>query len=464
MKRVHTTSLMQRAWKTVSIVLVCAGVLVGFSIKGATQAPVPAADDNDDVRAPFDHVIQRNISTMIREGRRTFRFDTFGDEAFWGETLRLHEALATVSPRTALQFGVKVDVDALPPEVVDAIRNGQLDLDDPATTAALLKLNAVVGLTGFFNETGALRSLGIQCALCHSTVDDAFTAGIGHRLDGWANRDLNIGAIIALAPNLRPVADLLGVGVDTVRAALGAWGAGKFDAELFLDGKAFRPDGRSGATLIPNALGLAGYNQHTWGGGWGTVTYWNALVANLEMHGKGTFIDPRLDNAAQFPIAARNGFGHVRTDPDEDQITSKLPALHFYQLAIPAPKPRPGVDFDVEAAARGDAFFSGKATCNNCHVEPLWTEPGWNVHKPEEIGVDSFQADRAPDKTYKTMNLAGIFIRERGLFMQEAHKGRFYHDGRFATLRDVVEHYDTVFNLGLTDQEKRDLVEYVKSL
>src|SRR5438309_1797852 len=149
MKRVHTTSLMQRAWKTVSIVLVCAGVLVGFSIKGATQAPVPAADDNDDdMRAPFDHVIQRNISTMIREGRRTFRFDTFGDEAFWGETLRLHEALATVSPRTALQFGVKVDVDALPPEVVDAIRHGQLDLDDPATTAALLRLNAVVGLTG----------------------------------------------------------------------------------------------------------------------------------------------------------------------------------------------------------------------------------------------------------------------------------------------------------------------------
>ena len=149
--------------------------------------------------------------------------------------------------------------------------------------------------------------------------------------------------------------------------------------------------------MIPNAFGLAGFNQHTWTGAWGTVSYWNALVANLEMHGVGTFFDPRLDDAAQFPVAARNRFGHVRVSPDDDRITSKLPALHLYQLSISAPKPTAGVDFDAAGATRGDELFEGKAGCNNCHVEPLWTEPGWNLHKPEEIGIDSFEADRAPD-------------------------------------------------------------------
>jgi hypothetical protein len=280
---------------------------------------------------------------------------------------------------------------------------------------------------------------------------------------------------VASAPDLSPFANLLGVSVDTVKAVLNSWGPGKFDAELVLDGKAFNPQQVShgvltgtnvpGATLIPNAYGLAGFNQHTWTGAWGTVTYWNAFVSNLEMHGKGRFFDPRLNNATKFPIAAAHGFADLpHIDPDEDLITKKLPALHFYQLAIPAPNPRPGRDFDPAAAKRGDELFSGKAGCNNCHVEPLWTEPGWNLHRPDEIGIDSFQADRAPDSVYKTMNLAGLFVRENGLFMRAADKGRYYHDGRFATLLDVVDHYNIFFNLGMTEHEKRDLVEYLKSL
>jgi hypothetical protein len=479
---------------TLAAVLAAALLLLNQSRAQQRQAQGRAANNlsgrdvgsarGSDVQAlGFDAQILVNATRMISEGRRTFRSDTFGDEAFWGDTLRLHLAVEGerlggvgpgVSPRAALEAGLKVDVDALPRALINRLRRGQVNLDDPETTLALLQSNAVVGLTGFFNGEGRLRSIGLQCAVCHSTVDNSLAFGIGRRLDGWANRDLNIGAIAALAPNLQPVADLLGVDVATVRRVLNSWGSGKFDAELFLDGKAFNPQQVShgvvtgtnvpGATMLPNAFGLAGFNQHTWTGAWGTVTYWNAFVANLEMHGKGTFFDPRLDNAAQFPVAARNGLGHLRTPPDEDRITAKLPALHFYQLAIPAPKPEPGDDFDRAAAERGDELFIGKAHCNDCHVEPLWTEPGWNLHKPEDIGIDSFQADRAPDHVYKTQNLAALFIRERGLFMKPENKGRFYHDGRFATLLDVVNHYNVHFNLGLSEQEKRDLVEYLKSL
>ncbi|HEY9205850.1 MAG TPA: hypothetical protein VIO58_08000 [Candidatus Methanoperedens sp.] len=427
--------------------------------------------------------VLNNAQQMVMEGRHIFRFDTFGDEAFWGDTLQLHKAIEGekfegvgpgVSPKTALAVGLKVDVDALPKNLIRDLEKGKVNLDDPATTLALLKLNAVVGVKGTFDKNGTLTTMGITCALCHSTVDNSLAFGIGHRLDGWANRDLNVGAIVSLSPNLKPVADLLGTDEATVRTVLNSWGPGKFDAELFLDGKAFNPqqitDGVvtgtnvSGATLLPNAFGLAGFNQHTWTGAWGSVPYWNAFVANLEMHGKGTFFDPRLDDASKFPIAAANKFGHVRTNPDDDLITSKLPALQFYQLAIPSPVPQPGIDFNESAAERGDELFSGKAQCNNCHAEPLWTEPGWNLHKPDDIGIDSFQADRAPDGVYKTMNLGGVFVRERGLFMKPENKGRFYHDGRFSTLLDVVNHYDNFFKLNLTMQEKNDLVEYLKSL
>jgi len=431
----------------------------------------------------FDSQVGANANRMMEEGKNTFRFDTFGDEAFWGDTLKLHQAIegsalggvgSGVSPQAALKLGLKVDVDALPNSIEREIEKGTLDLKDPANTVALLKADAVLGVKGIF-QGNTLTSVGLTCAVCHSTVDNSLAFGIGHRLDGWANHDLNVGAIVASAPNVQPVADFLGVTVPTLKTVLNSWGPGKFDAEIFLDGKAFNPQQVSngvvtgtnvpGATLIPNAFGLAGFNQHTWTGAWGTVTYWNAFVANLELHGKGRFFDPRLNNAAQFPVAVARHLGDLpHIDPDDDLITKKLPALQFYQLAIPAPTPKPGQDFDQAAAKRGDELFSGKAGCNNCHVDPLWTEPGWNLHTPAEIGLDSFQADRAPDHAYKTSNLAGIFVRENGLFMRPANKGRFFHDGRFQTLMDVMNHYNVLFHLGLTDQEKRDVVEYLKSL
>ncbi len=418
-----------------------------------------AQDGSKKIKA-FDDQISDNAERMIEEGRDIFRNDTFGDEEFWGDLLRLHTAIngaqlggvgPGVSPKTALGVGLKVDSDALPKSLTKQLKKGKVNLDDPATTLALLKLDAVVGVKGFFNQDGSLRSMGISCAICHSTVDDSFAPGIGKRLDGWANRDLNVGAIVGLAPNLKPVADLLGVDEATVRVVLQSWGPGKFDAELFLDGKAFRPDGKSAATLIPPAFGLAGMNLHTWTG-WGGVAHWNAFVANLEMHGKGTFYDPRLNDSQKFPIAAKNGFGNVRSTPD--LITSKLAALHFYQLSIPAPAASKG-SFDKDAAARGQAIFAGKAQCAVCHVPPLFTEPGWNMHKASEIGIDDFQAKRSPDEAYRTAPLKGLWSHQ---------KGGFYHDGRFASLRDVVDHYDKFFKLSLAEQEKTDLIEYLKSL
>ncbi len=434
--------------------LLLALTILGYSVSAANKGPSRASPSVSDSQA------RDNALVMMEQGKEIFRFDTFGDEAFWGDALRLHQAVAGgknggvgpgVSPKTALAVGLKVDMDALPDDLVDKIKAGEVDLDDPATTLALLKLNAVVGVTGFFNEQGDMRSIGIQCALCHSTVDNAFAPGIGSRLDGWANRDLNVGVIVALSPNLKPVADVLGVDEATVRQVLNSWGPGKFDAELILDGKAFRPDGKSGATLLPPAFGLAGVNMHTWTG-WGSVTHWNAFVANLEMHGKGTFYDPRLNDSSQFPVAAKNGFGNVRNTPD--LITSKLAPLHFYQLAIPAPSP-PAGSFDASAAARGRDLFNAKAKCATCHVPPLFTEPGWNMHTPAEIGIDDFQANRAPDRRYRTAPLAGLWTHTTG---------GFYHDGRFATLEDVINHYNNHFKLGLTAQETRDLAEYLKAI
>jgi hypothetical protein len=410
--------------------------------------------------APADAAVDHHAEDLVEQGRNIFRFDTFADQDFWGGTLQLHRAIEGaanggigpgVSPATALGVGLKVDQDALPAALVQQIQAGKVNLNDPAVTLALLRLNAVVGVTGFFNSDGTLKSIGIQCALCHSTVDNAFAPGIGHRLDGWPNRDLNVGAIVGLSPNLQPVADLLGVDVPTVQKVLASWGPGKFDAELFMDGKAFRPDGGTAATLIPPAFGLAGVNLHTYTG-WGSVPYWNAFVANLEMHGKGTFFDPRLDDPVKFPIAARNGFGHV-SNPD-DQITAKLAPLHVYQLAIAAPAPPPG-SFDPAAAARGKALFSGKAQCGSCHVPPFMTEPGWNMHTASDVCIDDFQASRSPDDRYRTTPLNGLWTHT---------KGGFYHDGRFATLLDVVDHYDSCKSLGLSAGEKTDLVEYLKSL
>ncbi|MEA2693664.1 MAG: hypothetical protein QOJ16_3051 [Acidobacteriota bacterium] len=419
-------------------------LLLGLTaLTPATSAPAATP------AAPIDP-IAANSSQMLDDGRATFRYDTFGDQVFWSRLLGLHQALPQVSPKTALAVGLKVDAEALPPEVLAALKRGAVNLDDPAVTLDLVKRQAVLGVKGFYNPDGSLRSAGITCAFCHSTVDDSVAPGIGRRLDGWANRDLNVGAIVNLVPNVQPVAHLLGVSEGTVRTVLQSWGPGRFDAELFLDGKAFRPDGKTAATLIPPAYGLAGVNAHTYTG-WGSVTYWNAFVANLEMHGKGRFWDPRLADPVKFPVAARAGFADVQDDLD--LITPKLAALQFYQLAIPAPPP-PAGSFDSLAAQRGKMVFA-QAGCARCHVPPIYTEPGWNMHTPEEIGIDDFQASRSPDGRYRTTPLKGLW----------AHaKGGFYHDGRFATLNQVVDHYDGHFHLQLSAQQKSDLVQFLKSL
>jgi hypothetical protein len=415
-----------------------------------------AADDNDRGRRD---AVAAHARDLLNEGRRVFRFDTFGDEMFWGDTLKLHQAIAGaanggvgpgVSPATALAVGLKVDVEALPASLQNAIRAGQVNLNDPATTIALLRLNAVVGITGFFKDA-RLSSVGIQCALCHSDVDNSFAPGIGRRRDGWPNRDLNVGAIVALAPNLKPVTDLLGVDDRTLRTVLNAWGPGRYDAAVFVDGKALRPDGQPATVMIPPAFGLAGVNLHTWTG-WGGVPHWNAFVANLEMHGQGTFYDPRLNDPVKFPVAARAGFADVCAE--HDLITSKLPALQFYQLALEAPRPPEG-SFDARAAEAGKDVFNGRAGCARCHVAPIFTEPGWNLHKAADIGIDDFQAKRSPDEGYRTTPLGGLFTRL---------KGGFYHDGRFKTYEAVVDHYNQVFGLNLSAQERHDLVEYLKSL
>ncbi|HZI66357.1 MAG TPA: hypothetical protein VFF17_07310 [Thermoanaerobaculia bacterium] len=434
----------------IGVVAISFLTVAGWAIQPSEKSKAPAAAAKN-----FDQQIDANARRMLEEGRRIFRFDTFGSEDFWGGKLRLHESISGVSPKAALALGLKVDADALPAPLVAQIKAGKVDLDSPATTAALLKLNAVVGVTGFFNPDGKLRSIGIQCAICHSTVDDSFAPGIGKRLDGWGNRDLNIGAIVATAPNLQPFSDLLGVDVATVKTVLNSWGPGRYDAELNMDGKATRPDGKSAATIMPSAFGLAGVNQHTWTGGWGTVTYWNAYVANTQMYGQGTFIDSRLDDAKQYPVAAKAGWGRKR-DP-KDLITAKLPALHFYQLAMPVPK-APAGSFDARAAERGKMLFNGTAKCATCHVPPIFTEPGHNLHTAEEIGIDSFQADRGPERRYVTTPLRALFDTAK------IHKGGFYHDGRFATLAEVVEHYNGFLKLNLSDQQKRELIEYLKSI
>jgi cytochrome c5 len=457
--------------KIIMLSLVCAASIALVLALGIERFGTRSAVAQGEPQTAQEQVIDENANSMLSKGRQIFRYATFGDEAFWGNTLKLHEAIEGianggvgpgVSPKTALAVGLKVDMDKLPAPLVDQIKAGKVDLDSPATTLALLRLGAVVGVQGFFDDRPAaqssatvvhapgLRSIGITCALCHSTVDNAFAPGIGHRLDGWPNRDLNVGAIIALAPDLSSVTKLLGVDKPTLLKVLHSWGPGKFDAEVFLDGKAFQPDGRSAAVLIPAAFGLAGVNLSTYEG-WGSTTEWNAFVANLEMHGSGTLYDPRLKNAAQFPISTRAGFNNVRNTPD--YITSELAALHFYQLAIPAPKP-PAGSFDAAAAERGAKVFA-MAKCSACHVPPLYTEPGYNLHTPAEIGIDAFQADRAPTHGYRTTPLAGLFARAQG---------GYYHDGRFPDLAAVVNHYNDFFHLNLNASEKADLIQYLKSL
>ena len=402
--------------------------------------------------------IEKNKS-LVAQGKEIFRFDTFGDEDFWSGLLHIDKAILGVnnggfgpgvSPLAALAVGLKVDIDALPADVRAGIISGAVKLNDPATTITLLRLNAVVGVKGIFNEANALQAVGITCAVCHSTVDNSFhELGIGKRLDGWPNRDLDVGGIISLTDNAEPIADMLHVDEATLRNVLDLWGPGKFSAVLFMDGKAFRPDGKVAANLIPAAFGLKGVDLTTYTG-WGDISYWNAFVANLEMHGKGNFSDPRLNDPVKYPIAVENGFYNVTNTPD--LITSKLPALRAYQHSIDAPKP-PAGSYNVAAAARGKSIFLTKAECATCHPLPLLAD---NVlHAAGEIGIDDFDAMRSPTGMYRTTPLGGLFART---------KGGFYHDGRFATLSDVINHYNTHRTLNLTASEKQDLEQYLKSL
>jgi phage baseplate assembly protein gpV len=469
MKRVKGSSSKVTVVAITSVaVTALATTLAAFSLSNPDDSP--GACDAQSVDAPGQGCAKA-LAALFEQGKQIFRFDTFGDEDYWGGTLQLHKAIEGaalggvgpgVSPKTALTVaGLKVDVDALPGDLQAKLKQGKVDLDSPATTLALLKLNAVVGVKGVFDKGGgSLSSIGITCALCHSTVDDSFAPGIGKRLDGWPNQDLNTGLIVSLAPNLAPVADkILGASdeatIDTLKKVLLSWGPGFYDAEVNIDAIGFRPDGKSAAVRIPAAYGHLGEDLHTWTGGFGNVTYWNAYVANLQMHGKGNFNDERFNDPAKYPAAVRAGSFKVRHDPD--LVTSKLAPLHFYQLSLKAPKP-PAGSFDPEAAKRGEAIFNGQGKCAECHMPPLYTDAGYNAHTPAEMCIDSFQADRGPTgaigSTLVTPQLNGLWARS---------KRGFYHDGRFRTLLDVANHYNSCFNLGLSPGQKSDLAEFIKS-
>lgn len=361
---------------------------------------------------------------LINKGRQIFRYDTFGDEQLWTDTLGMHEVIeAALDPLTALSLGLKVDVQALPPDLQQAIANNQVDLTDPQTTLALLKLNAVVGVIGDVQTVDGVHHLnrvGISCALCHSTVDDSFAPGIGSRLDGWPNLDLDPGAIIALSPALP----------QNVKDVYNSWGPGMYDPR-------FSIDGMSTPLVLPPAYGLKKVKKETYTGE-GPISYWNAYVAVTQMGGQGKFIDQDLGI-------------HIIQHPD--LVTKKLPALKKYQLSLEKPEPPPG-SFDPIAAAAGQALFNGAADCARCHIPPLFTDVNLNIlHSAEEVGQDPAYAARTTTGMYRTTPLRALW-----------QHPPYFHDGSAATLLDVVSHYNGHFDLGLTDQQKAELVEYLKSL
>lgn len=378
----------------------------------AFAALVLGCDDEDDgVRTSRDPVPPGNPVA----GREIFRFDTFGNERFWTDTLRMHEVIqSAVDPLTALAVGLKVDADALPPGIL-----GQVDLTDPATTVALLELDAVVGLKAQV-ENGTIQRVGVTCALCHSDVDDSVQEGIGRRLDGYPNRDLDPGKILSLSPALQDPA---------IQAVLTSWGPGRYDAY-------WNHDGINDPTMIPPAYGLDGVAVETFTGE-GPVSYWNAYVAVTQMHSQGSFFDPELG---------------IDITASPDLVTPKLPDLQAYQLTLPAPAP-PAGSFDAEAATRGQVVFGGQGTCAGCHVPPTFTDAGERVHSPSETGMDPVLAGRGTTSGYRTTPLRGAW-----------QHPPYFHDGSAATLADVVEHYDAFLGLGLSPQQKADLVEFLKSL
>lgn len=365
---------------------------------------------------------------LVAQGKQVFRFDTFGDEALWTDVLRMHEVISTaVDPVTALSVGLKVDAEALPTAVVQGIQNGSIDLKSPATTIALLKLNAVVGLKGTVesvNGQDTLRRVGITCALCHSTVDNSFAPGIGKRLDGWANGDLNPGAIIALSPALDA----------TKKAVYNSWGKGKYDAR-------FNIDGLNKPTVIPPAYGLEGIHSITYTGDGADVAYWNRYVSVTQMGGRGTFTEPRLN------LNITNG--------TEDMVTTKLPALQAYQLSLQSPA-APAGSFDSAAATRGKLVFNGAGKCVSCHSGALFTDANTMLHPASDSMAEPESpsyALRTATKQYRTTPLKGAW-----------QHAPYFHDGSAATLNDVVNIYNTKKSLGLPAQDVTDLTEYLKSL
>ncbi|HEV7991171.1 MAG TPA: hypothetical protein VGP25_05055 [Gemmatimonadaceae bacterium] len=359
----------------------------------------------------------------IAGGKQIFRFDTYGDETFWTDTLRLHEVIRTaVSPATALSVGLKVDADALPEAVKAALRNGTIDLNDPATTVTLLELGAVLGVVGRVSENGTLTRVGITCAFCHSTVDNSLAPGIGRRLDGWPNRDLNVGAIVALSPVL----------TKAQKAIYKSWGPGRYDPRLNIDGKNM-------PVVIPPAFGLRNVAREIFTGD-GPISYWNDYVAVTQMHGHGQFVDQRI--------------GVSKSNPPE-LVEPKLPALRAYQLSLAAPPPGA---FDQEAARRGREVFDGVAKCSSCHVGTVLTDVNRGVlHTPAEVGQDPAYALRSATKLYRTTPL-------RGLWHPPQLQGPYFHDGRAATLDAAIDHYVQLQGLVLGKQQRADLVEYLKTL
>lgn len=356
------------------------------------------------------------------DGQCIFRNDTFGDEQLWTDVLRLHEVVQTLPPTAALGVGLKVDVDAVPADVL-----ASADLDDPATTVALISLDAVIGVRGTV-ENGQLTRIGITCALCHSTVDDSAAPGIGKRLDGWPNRTLNPGAILALTPGLADFTGPLGVDAGVAVTVLDSWGAGRYDAR-------FNQDTESHPVLLPPAYGLREVALETYTGE-GPVSYWNAYVAVTQMGGHGNFQDDRLGL-------------DIRQSPD--RVTPMLPALREYQFSLEPPAP-PAGSFDVAAAQRGKLLFDGAAGCATCHSGPSFTDAP-TLHAPSETGMETNEARRSTTGMYRTTPLRGAW----------SHPP-YFHDGSAATLLEVVEHYDTTLNLSLDADQRGDLEHYLRSL
>ena len=375
---------------------------------------------------------------LVQQGQEVFRYETFGDETFWTDQLHMNQVIETaVSPNTALAVGLKVDASALPAAVVAAIQAGQVNLDDPQSTLVLLQNNAVVGVKGQVsqNPDGTLKlvRMGITCALCHSTVDDSFAPGIGKRLDGWPNRDLNPGLIISLSPALD----------QATKDIYASWGPGLYDPR-------FNHDGLSNPVVIPPAYGLYGIPKAIFTGDGdvqhepaGPVAYWNRYVAVTQMHGHGYFADARLDG---WVVDYREG---------DDLVTDKLPALQAYQYSIAAPVP-PANSYDAAAAVKGKVLFMGKAKCASCHSGPLFTDVinGGKLHpQSASVAVDKDYVNRSATKQWRVTPLKGIW-----------QHPPYFHDGSAETLAEVVTRYNEVRNLKLSTAEQTDLTEYLKSL